>query len=261
MSNTLVSSLITGAVAGAVAATVTVLVLGSDPAAPATPTAASLQPSAVRPVEPGNAEALAAVRTELAMLGERVKGLETRPAPARQVVEAPSEVAQAALDAEAVVQMRELVAALDDPNAAVPAGLTESMRQVYDNIRAEEREERDRERAEFQERQMNERMERYTAALGLDKYQASEMRVILTGEQTRRDEMFASARETGEWMTVRDTMRTLRDETQAALGNLLSPTQLAQYDEMDGGGRGFGGFGGGDRGGPGGDRDGRQRRE
>jgi len=139
-----------------------------------------------------------------------------------------------------------LVAALGNPSADSPDGLQTLVVDALDSIREEEERERERLREEAWESGLEARLAELTTELGLAPYQVDEMRVVFTSERTRRDELFTRARESGEWWSVRDSMRELRGETMDELANVLSADQLEKYQESGGGfGRGPGGPGGG----------------
>jgi hypothetical protein len=89
--------------------------------------------------------------------------------------------------------------------------------------------------------------------LSLDSVQAGEVRSILTRQDLKREEIFASMRELGDRDAAPDLLQGLRDETTASLAQVLSPDQFTQYSEMSSdrgrGGNNRGGGRGGRRGG------------
>ena len=151
-------------------------------------------------------------------------------------------------------QVRELVTALAEPGAPVPVNLQDSVSRALEDIREQEERERDEQRQQRAAERLEERLVRLQEDLGLEGYQVDELRVIFDDESTRRDALMQEVRDSGDWGGMRDTMTALREETQEALGLVLSAEQLEQYNESNS--RGFGrggGFGGGGRGGRGGD--------
>ncbi len=94
--------------------------------------------------------------------------------------------------------------------------------------------------------------------LGLNPTQVNDLREHTLAIEEKRQAMFAEARELGEFGSMRENMRTLREESNVALQGIFTPSQYQQYtDENLGGGRGgFDGGGGGRRGGGGGGNNG-----
>lgn len=92
------------------------------------------------------------------------------------------------------------------------------------------------------------RMQRLAAELGLTEFQSGEMRRILGESEAKRDELFRTMRESGEFdrESVATAMRNLRSETEAELQIVLTPDQMERYRELGAS------FGGQFRGGPGG---------
>ncbi len=242
MKNALLLSILAGGTAG-LFGSAALWMLSSEPSTDSAGAALASAPST------GSLDPVRTLREELdrlvaenEMLSERLRRLEDRPVPTvstREPVEAEPDPALVRLED----QMMQLLAAMSEPDAGIPSGLAEGFRDVYEDIQEEERAERDLRRQDAREMEMSARMDRYVAELGLDDFQTNEMRVILTNQEERRRTLFDEARETGGWMTMREDMRTIRDETEGELANVLSVDQLERYEEMD---RGFG-FGGGPR--------------
>ena len=169
----------------------------------------------------------------------------------------PAPLAQAVptLDAETLAQVERVAAALD--SGAGFGGDTVLIEQVDDAVqrlrdleREERRLEREEERAEF----LDERLNELQVDLGLDSYQVGEMHTLFTDSGAKREEAMDLFRN-GDWMTGRDQLDALREETDTRLSEILTPTQLEGYEEAGGlitGGFGRGGGGGRGRGGPGG---------
>ncbi len=221
------------AAAGSVGAAVTTLALCD---APAQAPAASIAPTGA-----GDAALRAQLdelRTENRDLVFRVTALETRPAPSesREAVAAPVEVARASAAAT-----EPLTAA-----AVPPTQLHGAVEDALRTIREQEDRDRDERRRQAELERLDRRLEDLAEQLGLAPYQTNDMRTILLAEDEQRDAMFAQARESGDFFDVRDTMRELRDQTQAKVAEVLTPAQYEKYQELDrgwgfGGGRGRGG--------------------
>ena len=140
---------------------------------------------------------------------------------------------------------------------------------VIDQREQAEEDARDERRAEERVRRMDRQMERLTAELGLDEYQAIEMRKALTMSDEKRSEFFTNMRESGAWdrEAMREGMSEIREYTNEVLSSVLTSDQLSTYQTMEqdsfrgfggggpGGGGSRGGGGGGGRGGGGGGRE------
>ena len=183
---------------------------------------------------------LKAANEDLAL---RLASVEARPA----VVQPRTPVAEAAPQME---EVRELVTALQQPDANAPQLETfvlDVLDQKEEREEAARRERREQARAE----RLDLRMGELTEALGLSPYQADEMRTILAGESARRDALITQMRESGDFdrRAMRESMETVRGEVHGALETVLTPEQLDAYQALDRGpGRG-GPDGGGRRGG------------
>ncbi len=140
-----------------------------------------------------------------------------------------------------------VVAALTDSDSALPETFTEKIGDVVQALRDEERRQRDEERDQARADALEQRLEELAKELQLDAYQVNGMRDIFADSQTKRGELFETARATNDWGNLRESMETIRGEADEALGQLLSPTQMEQYEEAQGGWGGFGGGGGGGR--------------
>jgi len=254
MNNNLLLPVLAGVAAGVAGAVVTtVAVMPSNPA--------GAQPAVIDDGGLSLQRDVAALIVENESLLARVRALEERPlAPVGSRSAAPLEptAEQIELDQE----MRALVSAMKDPKSQVPAALRNSVADALTEIRAQEQLERDERRRQQAEERMNERMVQLTEQLGLDAYQATQMRTILD-KQNAFFESMRSGRDDGNFADLRGAMGKFRDETNLALTNLLTPDQYAKYQETAGR---FGAFGGrGDRGnqggGPGAGRRGGNRAE
>jgi septal ring factor EnvC (AmiA/AmiB activator) len=125
-----------------------------------------------------------------------------------------------------------------------------SVDQALDKIKAREDAERELRRKEQQAQRVEERVTKLQAELGLNNRQSSDLRTTLIAQDDKREALFNSMRD-GEPRDMRESMRTLRDETHTALQSFLTPAQFEAYqksEESEWGRRGPGGggdFGGG----------------
>jgi hypothetical protein len=146
------------------------------------------------------------------------------------------------------------LAALAGDDAQVEEVLKARVADVVADLRAAEEQARDERREEMRQQMLEDRLTQLTEQLGLDTYQAGRMRETLTDADTKRGELFRSAREEGGWGTLRTGMEELRTSTRQDLETFLTPSQLESWDampQMGFGGR-RGGFGGPGGPGPGG---------
>ncbi len=245
MKNIILVALISGVVGG-VSATAVSKLTADEATTPFVQEQTSLSPGGS-----GQDEALALQLAELKkesdLLAIRMASLESRPEATREeVVTDESENIAALQD-----QVMELSAALQNPQSAQSAGLRTMVATAMGEV--QEREEAER-RAEREQRDIDrviERMDGYAETLGLDAVQKKSMQEVLIDENSKRSSMFAEMREGNLGRDeIRSTMSSLRDETTAALGNILTPTQLESYSDMAsdrfrwGGDSGRGGRGG-----------------
>ena len=236
-------ALAAGAVGGVTTAGITVVSLYPDSATEA---------AALDPLAGGSdlAEEVRGLRAQNARLAERLDLLE-QPLVAlsrgeRAEVRSPEDV-------QFEADLRELVTAQRE-GRPIP-NLQTSVRAAVETIRAEDEQERQERRRLQQEQRLDENIARLTQKLGLDGYQATQLRGVLTNEALKRDEMMAAVRESGDFRGgMRQAWGTLREETQTALAQFLTPSQIEQYNESQPrmGRRGFGG--GNTRGGQGGNQ-------
>lgn len=252
-------SLLPGALAGAVAGGLCFGILSLISASPAVEPGPGLAAVAPGPAaaELDVDEQLTALRAENQMLSGRLGELEARMsaggslAAQRQVLGDESAV----LAPEEVAVLKQLAGSMPDQTGTVPAGLYGSVAQVVSDLEDQEREERDARRREAELERFDERMTEMRAELGLDDGQADAMRGHYMQRMDSREQILNEARETGDFFSIRDSMRESQDLYDAALEGVMSPAQFASYQEQFsdrgfGGGPG-GGFGGGGRGGRG----------
>jgi hypothetical protein len=142
-------------------------------------------------------------------------------------------------------ELRDLLAAVRDPETGSEQ-LESLVLNVLEAKEDRERAERDERRREALEARLDERLADLTEKLGLNTYQAGELKRVLTSEQEARDTFFAEMRETGTWdrEAMRDGMEEIRTTTRTELQTVLSAGQYEQYVEQDTGFGSFGGFGG-----------------
>jgi hypothetical protein len=246
MKSPILIAAVTAAVAGAGSAALVVAAM-----APARP---AQQGDVVAAATPGAEEVdlrheLRELRADNAALMDRVRALEQmKPAvePSRTQVALEPAPEQAAKTREIVA----LAAALTDPNAPLPENLKSGVAEALEAIRAEEEAERERRRQEAAAKRLEERVQRYVDELGLNAYQAGELRVAMTLEESKRNALFAEMREgDGDFTQVRERMGEIRDEAQKTITNALTPEQYEKYRESSRRDFGRGGFDrGGDRG-------------
>lgn len=245
MKNVTLITVLAGAIGGVAATVVTKIV--EEPVSASVETQTSLSPltnDSTGDLE----ERVAQLQKENDSLAIRIASLESRPTSSREEI-----VAEGSQDvAELEQQILELSAALKNPSSAQSAGLRNIVANAMEEVRDQESAERDAERQQRDIDRVVERMDDYAEKLGLDAIQKKSMQDVLITETTKRTAMFNEMREGGmDRDTIRASMTTLGDETKAALGNILTQTQLETYNDISSDrGRFFGG--GGDRGGRGG---------
>lgn len=146
-------------------------------------------------------------------------------------------------------ELEEAVAAVLKKQSSSGSGVQELVANTLTQIRDQEALDAEIQREQRRADAMQRRIDKLTEDLGLYPDQASKMFDVLTNEETKRNELRDAMRNgTADFSTMRDDMRSLRDESQAAIAEFLSPEQLEKYNESN---SGFG-FGGGRRGGGGG---------
>jgi hypothetical protein len=234
----------------------TVVIAGVVGAASAAGTAVLLSPQSSERAQVAAADPLAPKTDYDAQFGElrkqnedlllRIAALETRPAPAA-AMRAP--VGDDGFQDE----VRNWMASFEDESGQVPEAFVASVGDALDQIRDQEREERSQQMADAQAERLEERLGELKEKLGLSQYQVDEMRTVLTEQNLKRAELFAGGWENIDRGSMRETMQTMREETDTALATILTPDQLEGYEQSERENRGgFGGFGGGRRGGGGG---------
>jgi cell division protein FtsB len=252
MSQSLLPILIAGLVGGAAGAGATALV-----ASPSSPSGAGTGLDGATTMAEV-LEEVSALRDENRELHARVVDLELRPVPEtlasnREAVETAELIERNREMEEQLTELRELRAALTDPSSGTSPALEATVETALLDIQERQREEREIEREQRRQERLEERIASLTQTLGLDAYQVDEMRLIHDEQSTKFRSVFTEARESGDFGGVRDTMRELRDESQARVESVLSGSQLEIYNELDrretlfGGMGGFGGGGRGDR--------------
>ncbi len=158
-----------------------------------------------------------------------------------------------------VVTSGDQIAAIDASTEAIQIGenrISQAqfetwVRQANDNIRAQERAQREEERKIREGERTEERVAALTTELGLDAHQQSEFRRHFEEQSIKRREMMQSMRDgTLDRGQMREAWGTLRDEANADLQTFLSGDQYERYQESDNndgnrwGRRGGGGGGG-----------------
>ncbi len=185
------------------------------------------------------------LENRLAMLEDQVRNATDN----RVAAVTPDEPASVSYDAD----LQALLASLRNPGDGVPAALQDTVAEAIKNIEAEEDAERTARRAEQRAERLDTRLTELQTKLGLDNTQVENMKTVLTDAEVKRTTAFTELRESGDWQNGRELMRTMRDETNAALGQIMTPAQMEMYETEGGMGRdwggGRGGTGGGNRGG------------
>lgn len=128
------------------------------------------------------------------------------------------------------------------PLAATP-DFVATVGEALDTIKAREEAEREARRKELQAQRIEDRVSKLQLELGLNNRQASELRTALIAQDDKRETLFTSMRDgSADPRDMRDSFRTLRDETHATIQLALTPEQFEAYqksDETDFGRRGF----------------------
>ena len=119
--------------------------------------------------------------------------------------------------------------------------------------------EREERRATRREEQLQKRVDRMAEELNLDPNQTTQLAGIMSETTISRENYFAELRELGTWDRdeIRETMETMRTDELEKVGQVLTPDQLSQYEDMTAwgnNGRGGGGNNSGRGGGRGGSR-------
>lgn len=234
MKPTLTIALLAGSVAG-FAAGMLAAGLGRGSAATGSPVdPAPLERSEQGGVTRGElqhaADEIAQLRTHLDELGTRLAWLEAERPAMRREVESIAEVADPETEAD---PLTELASALGTPGARLPDALRADMAQIVQDVRAAEREERLEARAEEELERNEARLAELVIALGLTPTQTDLMRTQMNAYSKKRAELLESARENGELYSVRDAMRSLRDESRDAVAAILDPMQLELYRDQE----------------------------
>ncbi len=188
------------------------------------------------------------------MLADRIARLEARPLAASTPRRAPVALPAApAMPAE----LERLAASLSDESAPLPSNFTARVGEAMEEVRELERQEEAARREERFEDRMERRLAELQESLGLSTGQVLSLGNVLRDDRTARTELFTEIRESGDWGSIREASQALREDRDAALAGVLTPSQLEQYQEEESDDRGWGGWGGGGRGGGGGGRGGR----
>lgn len=183
-------------------------------------------------------EQLSQVLESIDHLSKRIGTLELMPASTRR------EVASEPGLTLPIEELEQAIAAVLTKQAGGTSGVQNIVAESLGQIRAQEEVDRDIARDQRRVDQLQKRVDDLTEKLALYPDQASKMLGIFTDENAKRDELRDAMRNgTGDM----DSWRTLRDDTKTAIGEVLTPEQLDQYNESNQGFGGFGGFGGGRR--------------
>lgn len=176
----------------------------------------------------------------------RIAALESRPATAASARE-PISVDDGFED-----EVRSWMASFADEQGQVPEAFVASVGEALDQIRDKEEKARQEKMLADQAARLEERLTQLREELGLSQYQVDEMRGVLTAQNERRTELFAGGWQNVDREAMRTGMESIRDDTQKALGGILTPEQLDGYRQSERNSFGRGGFGGPGGGGPGG---------
>lgn len=196
--------------------------------------------------------------TQLAMLRQQLGDMESRLSSVELRSTVTTARAPQTAPVEGLDEIRELLAALQEPNAPAPPQLRSMVdRALNDREAAEEAEEQARREEQRLER-IDRRVTDLASELGMDATQSKSMKDALYAYETGRDEMFRSFRNPGSINMDRDTIRSTMEEQRNSLNTqvqtFLTPVQyegfLEEYSSRSWGGRDGGrGGGGGGRGG------------
>lgn len=198
---------------------------------------------------------LDALRSKNFELSQRIAELEDLGQELAQTRVPARDASEVTVDVETVDQLRRLTAALEDPGTPLPESLVAGVSTALQHIREDEERAREEVRRAAQADRLDERIAALTERLGLTLVQADQMRTHLESMSDWRNELMREARDSGDFGSIRDQMRGLRDEAEAALGQILTPAQLEDFRAIEREeGNPFGGRGGPRRGEDDGDR-------
>jgi chromosome segregation ATPase len=250
MKSTILTAGLIGLVSGAAGAFVATTLLQTPPPPP--PVAAA--PDATLEAD------VRALTQNVGQLSERLESLEIQArlvADRREVARNDEALARAGSEES---QADKLAAALTASGSELPPEFQKTVKSALQQIRDQEEQERADRRREAFEQRLDERIAELALEIGLTRNQQDDLRNLFLDTDARRNEMFASMRDGGgDWSTVRDQMREMRDGIDQSLAKVLSPDQLEKFKDSDAS-RTLLGFGGGPGGGPGGGGGGGNRR-
>jgi hypothetical protein len=181
-------------------------------------------------------------------LREQIGRIEDRPlmtAPVRTDVEPE---ALPSPEEDRIVEMLEDLQRSNGKTESLPENFKLQVSSALEQIRAEEEAKREKQREEARLERRERQLQQLAEKLGMDAYQTNEMRVTLAKQEEAMQKARETIRDSGDWTSMRDTMRTVREETIRSVSLFLTPTQVAQFEESA---NDFG-FRGGDRAGRGG---------
>ena len=214
------------AASGAIGAVVATIV-----AAPPPPVAAAVE----QRVQPNAAleREIAALRESNKDLARRIEMLEDHAAEprdeTREVVVPPPSPAEEKADQE----LKGLAAALNNPGAPVPPQFRATVGEALKSIREDEdRERRDR-AAQIAATRIEDRLNDLTQKLGLAPSQTKELRDLFTTQTAKREEIWRSVQQSGDFSNARDVAREMRESMDQGLAQILTPAQLEEYKKLD----------------------------
>jgi len=241
MKHTITIAIAAGTVAGFLAGSLSPLIFGPvETKAPALALVPSSRP-APETVQPSpSPERLDALRSQIDVLELRLAVLEAGASDRREPAEeGPGDPLAEAAEERA---LSELASALQKPGSQLPDTLKLGVEQAVQDIREAERLERDAQRAEALIDRTETQLASLVTALDLTPVQTDAMRDYITTYEEKRTQLREDARDSGDFNSIRESMRTLRDESRTSLALILDPTQLELYreteDDRRGGGRG-----------------------
>ena len=256
MSNTILATVVVAGLVGASSAAITGALL--------TPSAESEQRELVAKADlEGSdlAQEVQSLREQNTDLMQRIVDLEMQASLASNTSER-REPARLETDEELEAMkadMAALLATMNGKSDNIPANFTATVSTALNDIREQEEAEREQRREERRVERNEQRIQQVAEKLGLNPTQVNDLRDHVNLFDEKRSALFAEARELGDWGSMREAGRALRDEAEAGIQNILSPAQYQQYEDenlsrtLSGrGGGGGGGFGGGRGGGGGG---------
>jgi hypothetical protein len=249
----LLASALLALVAGAGAALATRALVDGSPRTEAPARAVESAPAADASAE--TQRVLEDLRVANAQLQARLATLEARVGEVQsgRTAVAPESTRVELATSEVLAPETRSLAALAGPELSPQ--FVDSVGQAMEKIRDKEEAEREKKRKELQAQRVEERVTRLQRDLGLNNRQSGDLRTAFLTQDEKREQLFQGMRDgQGDPRDMKETFRTLRDETLTTIQGILTPEQYTAFqktEEDEFGRRGFGGDFGGRDGGPG----------